>query len=496
MSKANILVVEDDPRVVIFLVDLLKYNRYGVRVARNGREGLNSIAEKKPDLIVLDVMMPEMDGYEVCQHLKSSSDTKQIPILMLTAKGKVQDRVKGFGLGADYYLSKPYDNDELIATVEAALRKARSLPFTTEEEHCDVIISLEAHHRIRMRITGKITTNAVSEQLLSLNVDEYSRLASNTDGAQWRFNSKHTGRQLFANMFKSHPEILANYHRTLGEVGKFRIMHLQFEGGRDLLALPVEFLYDDSEGNGDYLVLKHPISRMVRGIQTKKQPLCAGFWNKLCEKDEALRILLVASNTGGIPSVDREVQALEEKLGGFFDAKNIRVNINSIPSNFATYDHVRQELKDCRYHILHYAGHGSHIPDSPEKSQIFFWSDSSRSKIKPMSASELMMLVRESDLRLAYLSCCFGAETGKTDKLLDDDFLGVSDALIQANVPAVLGFRWPVSDDGAKAFALSFYRSLAQHGELDLASLDARCDLAGSNRDDRTWLAPILILQK
>ena len=84
MTGEKILVVEDDPKVVIFVVDQLEHLGYQVTVARDGLQGLAQVRVEKPDLVVLDVMMPEMNGYEVCHRLKSSPETKRIPILMLT----------------------------------------------------------------------------------------------------------------------------------------------------------------------------------------------------------------------------------------------------------------------------------------------------------------------------------------------------------------------------------------------------------------------------
>ena len=124
--KKKILMVEDDPSVVVFAVDNLEYMGYDVTVARNGKDGLKQANSLKPDLIILDVMMPEMDGFEVCQALKSKTETKDIPILMLTAKGQVQDKVKGFSVGADDYLPKPYEKDEFEARVKALIRRAKS----------------------------------------------------------------------------------------------------------------------------------------------------------------------------------------------------------------------------------------------------------------------------------------------------------------------------------------------------------------------------------
>lgn len=122
-SNKRILVVEDDPRVVIFVTDTLEYMGFVVLIARNGIEGLEKAKKEKPDLIILDVMMPEMDGYEVCRRLKTDRKTEHLPILMLTAKGQIQDKVKGLDIGADDYLAKPYDKEEFESRVKALLRR-------------------------------------------------------------------------------------------------------------------------------------------------------------------------------------------------------------------------------------------------------------------------------------------------------------------------------------------------------------------------------------
>jgi signal transduction histidine kinase len=94
---------------------------YDTAEAYNGEEALNKVPEYEPDLIVLDVMMPKIDGYEVCQRLKSNENTKYIPILMLTAKGEVEHKVKGLDIGADDYMSKPFDYKELSARIRSLL---------------------------------------------------------------------------------------------------------------------------------------------------------------------------------------------------------------------------------------------------------------------------------------------------------------------------------------------------------------------------------------
>ena len=116
----RILVVDDDPEIISLLKRGLSYEGYAVEAASNGAEALAKAREKEPDLVVLDVMMPEMDGVEVARRLRQAGD---VPILMLTARGTVADRVAGLDGGADDYLVKPFALDELLARVRALLRR-------------------------------------------------------------------------------------------------------------------------------------------------------------------------------------------------------------------------------------------------------------------------------------------------------------------------------------------------------------------------------------
>lgn len=116
----HILVVDDDPEIVSFLKRGLIYEGYGVDTAGDGAEALAKAHAREPDLVILDIMMPGLDGMEVSQRLRQASD---VPILMLTAKGTVADRVTGLDSGADDYLVKPFAFDELLARVRALLRR-------------------------------------------------------------------------------------------------------------------------------------------------------------------------------------------------------------------------------------------------------------------------------------------------------------------------------------------------------------------------------------
>lgn len=119
MSK--IMIVDDDSNIRELVIVLLQNNGFEVCEAADGREALQNINIDNPDLAIIDIMMPNMDGFDLCRHLRSYYEN--MPILMLTAKGELANKVKGFGLGADDYLTKPFEGDELVVRVQALLRR-------------------------------------------------------------------------------------------------------------------------------------------------------------------------------------------------------------------------------------------------------------------------------------------------------------------------------------------------------------------------------------
>ncbi|MBU2535548.1 MAG: response regulator transcription factor [Chloroflexi bacterium] len=121
--KKRILIVDDEVSILKFLRSNLEDRGYAVISASNGEEALNTIEMELPDLIVLDVMMPKMDGFEVCRRLREWS---QIPIIMLSARGDEKDKVKCLDLGADDYIVKPFGANELMARVSAVLRRTKT----------------------------------------------------------------------------------------------------------------------------------------------------------------------------------------------------------------------------------------------------------------------------------------------------------------------------------------------------------------------------------
>jgi two-component system phosphate regulon response regulator PhoB len=148
MSKPTVLVAEDESA----LVTLLRYNleREGYRVleARDGEETLLVAAEEQPDLVVLDWMLPQLSGIEVCRRLRGRQETRNVPIIMLTARGEESDRIRGLDTGADDYLTKPFSMTELLARLRAVLRRIR--PSLAEDVVSVADIEMDrAAHRVR-----------------------------------------------------------------------------------------------------------------------------------------------------------------------------------------------------------------------------------------------------------------------------------------------------------------------------------------------------------
>lgn len=133
MKKERILVVEDEEGIVLGLEENLKFAGYEVLTASDGATGFKTAMKQKPDLILLDIMLPKMSGYEVCRQLRDNG--KQMPIIMLTARGDEFDKLHGFEMGADDYVTKPFSIDELLARIKAVLLRGRPVNQTGMSAH-------------------------------------------------------------------------------------------------------------------------------------------------------------------------------------------------------------------------------------------------------------------------------------------------------------------------------------------------------------------------
>jgi len=140
-----ILVMEDEDALATLLQYNLEKEGYDVAVASDGEEGMLQVEERTPDLILLDWMLPKLSGIEVCRRVRGRAETRNLPIIMLTARGEETDRVRGLDTGADDYMTKPFSMAELTARIRAVLRRIRPGLADDRVNHADIIMDRVAH---------------------------------------------------------------------------------------------------------------------------------------------------------------------------------------------------------------------------------------------------------------------------------------------------------------------------------------------------------------
>ena len=154
--KLRVLIVEDENT----LIELLEYNfkkeGYTVETATDGESALDKILFKSPDLIILDWMLPKLSGIELCRQIRNTKQIKNIPVIMLTARGEERDRLKGLEMGADDYVTKPFSINELLARAKAVLKRVRPLFAEEEIVYKDIIINIATHKVTRENIEIKL----------------------------------------------------------------------------------------------------------------------------------------------------------------------------------------------------------------------------------------------------------------------------------------------------------------------------------------------------
>jgi len=126
-TSAKLLLIDDDPNLILLVKDYLEFNDYEVLTATQGREALTILEQQIPDLIICDIMMPEMDGYAFVQEIRQNANWDQIPVIFLSAKGQSKDKIKGLTHGADVYMVKPFEPEELVAQVQSTLNSTYRL---------------------------------------------------------------------------------------------------------------------------------------------------------------------------------------------------------------------------------------------------------------------------------------------------------------------------------------------------------------------------------
>ena len=173
--KKKILIVEDESHIVEMLTMSLKQNNYVVNAVSNGDEVLAKIESFKPDCMLLDIMLPGQSGFEVCREVKTSPNSKNLPIIMLTAKGEEDDKVLGLRLGADDYITKPFSLKELFARIEAVLRRSGAVSVSRNSKtNTDFKVDAE---RYQISFKNKLLNLTPSEfKIIKLLIEHFDKV--------------------------------------------------------------------------------------------------------------------------------------------------------------------------------------------------------------------------------------------------------------------------------------------------------------------------------
>lgn len=155
MDKVKILIVDDDKNICELLRLYLEKEGYETMLAHDGQQALDSFSANRPNLVLLDVMMPKMDGWETCRRMRAAGD---VPVIMLTAKGETFDKVLGLELGADDYIVKPFDTKEVVARIKAVLRRYTTAAASEEDDKKVIVfdkLSVDLT-RYELKVDGKV----------------------------------------------------------------------------------------------------------------------------------------------------------------------------------------------------------------------------------------------------------------------------------------------------------------------------------------------------
>ncbi len=494
----KILIVENDRKYHNTLEDEINDLGYRPISSYTGSDGLQSAKNEKPDLIILDIGLPDMGGLEVCKQIREDDIIKKTPIIILTGQHDKYRNIS-FEVGADDYMEKPHDPEALGHRINVLLRRAEQPPFYQASDICRLSLICDNHSPIIVRCQGHFICRSKSEEVLNIDQNVLYRLTDELMHASdtWRMHTKQIGIQLYKNLISGKPRIANTIQKASGVVDESVKLSLCFESYADFFKVPIEFLYDKNDLN-DYLCLNYPISRYLMDFNPRNPPLSVAFFNNLWEKREQFKILLIGSNTlPNLPNVDEEISLVKKLSEKLLTDKGIPYVINVLPTEQASLETVEDLLKKCQYHLLHIAAHGKFSEHRPDKSHLKFWEKEDRKgNIGELSTSAMNVLLKNSNLRFVYLSCCEGIDSSPSATSTFDDFPGIAHGIIKAGVPAVLGFRSNIKDRSAKTLATSFYKSLYSQGSLDYSLLEARQELAKDDRDDISWISPVLIVQE
>jgi DNA-binding NarL/FixJ family response regulator len=179
LEQKRLMLVDDDPNLIVLVKDYLEFRGYDVLTAENGRQALELLQKTIPDLIICDVMMPEMDGYTLVEHIREDPRTEWVPVLFLSAKGQSQDKVKGLTTGADVYMVKPFEPEELVAQVESSLKQASRL-IKHQSQNDNNTTTIKPRRQVELTTTEIKVVKLVAQGLSNRDVADIMNVSQRT----------------------------------------------------------------------------------------------------------------------------------------------------------------------------------------------------------------------------------------------------------------------------------------------------------------------------
>lgn len=170
-KKQKLLLVDDDPNLILLVKDYLEFKGYEVITANHGSEAMKILEREIPDLIICDVMMPEMDGYTFVREIRQNPNLEWLPIIFLSAKGQSQDRIKGLNQGADVYLIKPFEPEELVAQVQSILNHFTRLMGNFQKK-TDPNLQIHVPKSVELTPTERKVVNLVARGLSNREISQ------------------------------------------------------------------------------------------------------------------------------------------------------------------------------------------------------------------------------------------------------------------------------------------------------------------------------------
>ena len=470
-----------------------------VSAAASRPEALQALQAHHYDVGVVDVRLDEQDetnkeGLALMRDIRH--EHPEVAVIILTGYADIamiQEALHPDRTGtppAFAFLEKT-QTEQLVPFVKRAALRQPIISFE-HSQSSQITFSIDPGQRIHLKGRGGTAFADVTERILVLDLADLKASVRDIerDLVDRARKMKKTGRELFRALFTEHPDLLGRYLSARGGASVYQYLHLVFESTRELIDLPLEFLYGDQPA--EHLAWLHPIVRQVRGIDCQREPISAQFVRSLVDSGQKVHLLSIVSNTEpDIPFLD----VAGDELAGMLSAVDW-LEVTHLRTEEATLSAVQDRLRGCPYHIVHYLGHGGFDPRAPGLSSLYFWEQKGgRRVLETLSAHELRWLLDGANTRLVHLSCCEGARIGGPADLLNGQFLGLADAIIQAHVPSVLAYRWPVPAASARKISAEFYRSLVRHASPELALLHARRN-TDEDGDGTSWASPILIVQE